>query len=508
MPSFDSRLTATQLNSRALKRVVLSFRKWWRDDVVGTVDRLDCIAQRRADAYTSPRYLFMLAMSAGIAVLGLLLSSPAVIIGAMLIAPLMGPILGAGFALAIGDYRWLKGSAWALVWGTILAVGLCALIVFISPLQTITPEIEARTRPNLFDLGVAVFSAMAGGYSMIRGREGTIVGVAIATALMPPLAVVGFGLATLNWTVFSGALLLYITNLMTIALIATLMARLYGFSAALTDKQTNWQTAVIVVVFVALTIPLFLSLKQIVWETNATRAIRAAVLAPFPDEAQISQLDINLRQRPIQVSATVLTPVFRPKAETSGEQSLLASLDRVIDLELTQFKADTATEIETGQLTAAREAREREAAAAAQALTERLALVAGVERSAVTLDRDNRRAVVAATRLPGADYATYRALEQRITAGAPDWTIVLRPPLLALPDIAFADGEPSEAGQAALRLIVWASAHHDDMAVVLRGGTPGTRAQAAEILREAGVRVTLEPGGATMQARWAAVVQE
>jgi hypothetical protein len=67
-------------------------------------------------------------------------------------------------------------------------------------------------------------------------------GVAIATALMPPLGVVGFGLATANWTVFSGALLLYVTNLMTIALVATTMARIYGFSARLSEKQTRWQT--------------------------------------------------------------------------------------------------------------------------------------------------------------------------------------------------------------------------------------------------------------------------
>ena len=104
-----------------------------------------------------------------------------------------------------------------LAWGTLMAIVLCALVVFFSPLQEITSEIAARTRPNLFDLGVAVFSALAGAYAMIRGREGTIVGVAIATALMPPLAVVGFGLATANWLVFSGALLLYITNLMAIA---------------------------------------------------------------------------------------------------------------------------------------------------------------------------------------------------------------------------------------------------------------------------------------------------
>ncbi|MGB7408583.1 MAG: DUF389 domain-containing protein [Pontixanthobacter sp.] len=499
MAVHDSRLTATQSNTRSFLRVVLSFRRWWRDDVIGTVDRLDCIAKRRADAYTSPRYLFMLAMSAGIAVLGLLLSSPAVIIGAMLIAPLMGPILGAGFALAIGDYSWLKGCVWALVWGTLLAVGLCALIVYVSPLQTITPEIEARTRPNLFDLGVAVFSAMAGGYSMIRGREGTIVGVAIATALMPPLAVVGFGLATTNWTVFSGALLLYITNLMTIALVATLMARLYGFSTSLSDRQTNFQSAIIVVVFVALAVPLFLSLNQIVWETNATRQIRAAVLEPFPEAAQISQLDVDLQQSPITVSATVLTPEIRGEAELQSRKTLATTLERSVALNLTQFKADTASAIQAGQLAAVRERQRRVAQEEAEELTEKLALIANVDPEAVTLDRGNRRALVRAQPLPGSGYSTYRALERRVASRSPGWTVELTPPLLSLPEVPFADGEPT--GEA-LQTIGWA-AERLGLPVILVGGTPETREIAAALLKADGITTSLQTGGSVMQARWA-----
>ena len=168
----------------------------------------------------------MVSMSAGIAILGLLLSSPAVVIGAMLLSPLMDPIMGVGFSLAIGDYRWLRHSARSLAIGALFAILFTALVVFMSPLQTVTSEIAARTRPNLFDLVVAIFSAIAGGYAIIRGREGTIVGVAIATALMPPLAVVGFGLATLNGTVFWGALFLFFTNLTAIALTGTAMARI------------------------------------------------------------------------------------------------------------------------------------------------------------------------------------------------------------------------------------------------------------------------------------------
>ncbi|MFZ9396824.1 MAG: TIGR00341 family protein, partial [Erythrobacter sp.] len=234
MPPSDTQISPALQNGETsasisnFARILASLRKWWRQDVIQTVDQAEVIARRKDDSGLTERYLFMTAMAGGIAILGLLLSSPAVVIGAMLLSPLMGPIMGLGFALAIGDYHWLKQSARTLAWGSGLAILLCALLVFLSPIQTVTSEIAARTRPNLFDLLIALFSALAGAYATIRGREGTIVGVAIATALMPPLAVVGFGLATINLTVFSGALLLFVTNLVTIALTSFAMARLYG----------------------------------------------------------------------------------------------------------------------------------------------------------------------------------------------------------------------------------------------------------------------------------------
>lgn len=478
------------------------FKRWWRISVVETVDRPAVIAERRSEAYNSPRFLFMLAMSAGIAILGMLLSSPAVVIGAMLIAPLIGPIIGAGFALAIGDYGWLAGSARALVAGTVLGVALTALIVFVSPLQTITPEIASRTQPNLFDLGVAVFSALAGAYAMIRGREGTIVGVAIATALMPPLAAVGFGLATANWTVFWGASLLYITNLMTIALVATLMARLYGFSHTLSERQTRWQTIMIVVIFVALAIPLFFSLRQIVWETNAARNIRATLVASFEADVRISEIDFDLDADPITVEATVLTPQTSRAAERLSEETLTALLGRPVALDLTQFLVGTEAEAETAEIAAARASERRDDVRAARELAGTLALLAGAEDRAVTVDRDNRRAVVRAGALEDAGLATYRAIEQRVAEDYPDWTVELVPPPLALPTIPFAEEELTPAGLENLELAAWA-AQRLGLPLALDGGSVATRETAAEILAEAGIEPQLVVGGPVMQARWA-----
>lgn len=482
--------------------VVWSWRLWWRQSVVGTVDQADVIEKRREECALSARYLFMLMMSAGIAILGLLLSSPAVVIGAMLLSPLMGPIMGLGFALAIGDFGWTKQSAKTLAIGTLLSILFCAFIVFLSPLQTVTSEIAARTRPNLFDLLVALFSALAGAYAMIRGREGTVVGVAIATALMPPLAVVGFGLATLNGTVFWGALLLFFTNLMTIALTAAIMARLYGFHTSLSERNTQVQYAIIIVAFVALAVPLGLTLRQIAWETQATRTIRGAVLDSFEKSARLSDIQFNWESDPIGVEATVLTPQLQPDAETLAEKSIAREVGQPVDIVLTQYQVGTASQAaEQAQLAVAR-AKEQAAAAQATEIGERLALIAGVGDDAVTVDRQRRHATVTAKPISGAGLGVYREIEARLAKGAPEWEIELRPPVLALPSIPLGEGKPNDAGQKAITLIAWA-ARRLDLPVILAGPDEVTAAIADE-LRVQGIAVEVTSGGSrtSVTADW------
>jgi uncharacterized hydrophobic protein (TIGR00271 family) len=443
-------------------------------------------------------------MSGGIAILGLLLSSPAVVIGAMLLSPLMGPIMGLGFALAIWDYDWIKQSARSLAWGTVMAIVLCALVVFFSPIQTITPEIAARTKPNLFDLGVAFFSALAGAYAMIRGREGTIVGVAIATALMPPLAVVGFGLATLNWTVFSGALLLYVTNLITIALTAWGMARLYGFRTSLSGKQTFLQNVAVISVFVALAVPLTLSLQSIAFETNAQRQIRAEILDNFDPRSRLGQVEIDFESDPVRIDANVFTPELEPDAEADGERALTRILGRPVQLSINQVQSGrSAAAAQQAELSATRAREEEAALERAEQLAERLSLVAGVTQDELTIDRQRRRAIVRARPLDGANLATYRELEMRIAATEPDWTIELTPPRLPLPEVTFAEGEPDQAGIQAVQLIVWAS-RRLDMPVSITG--QAEQVEAIEtMLTAAGLTVesNVERRAGTLQADWA-----
>ena len=499
--------SATRRELPSLGVVVRALRLWRRRKLGESVDQETVVAKLREELALSARYIFMTAMSAGIAVLGLLLSSPAVVIGAMLLSPLMGPIIGAGFALAVGDARWLRSCAKALAIGTLIAVLFCALIVLLSPLQTVTAEIAARTRPNLFDLAVALFSALAGSYAMIRGREGTIVGVAIATALMPPLAVVGFGLATGNWTVFGGSLMLFMTNLLTIALTAAVMARYYGFRSSLSSRQSLMQTLAIITSFVVLAIPLGASLRQIAWETNATRQINGFIKDEFPPRSRISQLDVDYGAQPIRIAAAVLTPQFRANAVERSQQVLQRELGYPVDVTINQFRVSVDPgAAEAAQLSAAR-AKEQAVATEEEIsrIGDRLALVAGVSPDDVLIDRDHHRAIVRASRLAGISLAGYRQLEQRVSASSTDWRIEVIPPSTPLPSIEIGvDGNPTNSGLAAIETIAWA-ARRLDLPLALGGSAEPVR-NVTELMKERQVRLDtarIERTGANaVEARW------
>lgn len=484
-----------------IARFTISVRRWWREVVVATVDQQHVIDRRRQECRLSARYLLMLSMSAGIAILGLLQSSPAVVIGAMLLSPLMDPIMGLGFGLAVGDFQWTKQSLKTLLIGAVFAVLFTALIVFFSPLQTVTTEIAARTRPNLMDLGIALFSAVAGAYATIRGRDGTIVGVAIATALMPPLAVVGFGLATFNWTVFSGALMLFVTNLVVIAGTTTVMARLYGFSTTLSEKQTQLQFAVTLAVFIALAVPLGLTLRDVAWEANAQRQVRGEVMERFDGRSRLSQLDIGWDSDPISVSATVFTSEMNPRAEVELSKALERVLGQPVNLTLTQLQAGTSSKAaEEAQLAAARAKEEQAGIERAENLAARLALVAGVPETEVIVDRQRRRAMVRAVPLEGATLATYATLEKRIAATEPDWRVELMPPAGTLPAVAFKEGEPTDAGAQAIALAAWASARIG--APVLISGPEADAAKTKDLIEQGGGTAKLQGNGPSVALRW------
>ena len=157
--------------------------------------------------------LVTLILSIFIASIGLNMNSTAVVIGAMLISPLMGPILATGFGFATLNFTVVKSGILRLSLQVTIAVLASALYFYISPVQAATSELLARTEPNIFDVFIAIFGGLAGIIGQTRKTlDNVIPGVAIATALMPPLCTAGYGLATGNWEYFFGAIYLFFIN--------------------------------------------------------------------------------------------------------------------------------------------------------------------------------------------------------------------------------------------------------------------------------------------------------
>ncbi len=441
--------------------------------MVGSVNQEEVIERIVDESGWSARYLFMTMMSAGIAVLGLLLSSPAVVIGAMLISPLMSPILGLGFSLALFDFSETRRSLMALIAGAAVAVAFTALIVLASPLKAPTAEILARTRPNLFDLLVALFAALAGTFAIIRGRGETIVGVAIATALMPPLAVVGFGLATWNLPVLGGAFALFVTNLMTIALAATVMARFYGFGHYLSSQQTWAQSIILLLVFAAMSVPLGLSLTRIAGETVTAANVRSYLFERFGPSARVTQLDIDFDRKPISVRAVVIAPRSAASDNVSLEKGLTSLLGRPLKLQVDQVLMSPGTGAIDAQRVELQQASATTAAENAEVsmVAKLVALGAGVAPDDITIDRDHHRVIATAVPLPGASAATYRALEERLSAAVDGWQVAVVPPLGAFPQIQFSgtDDTLDDAARGAVLLSAWAAKRWNIVAL----GVPG-----------------------------------
>ena len=174
--------------------------------------------------------LWILLCSTILASIGLDTNSTAVIIGAMLISPLMSPILGVGLSLAIHDKQLLIRSLRDLFLAVVISLAASVLYFFLSPLSEPTIELQARTFPTLLDVLVALFGGIAGIISISRHDQiNAIPGVAIATALMPPLCTAGFGLATLRWDYFFGAFYLFFINAVFISLATYLIVKYLHF---------------------------------------------------------------------------------------------------------------------------------------------------------------------------------------------------------------------------------------------------------------------------------------
>ena len=204
-----------QSKNRWLERLGYQLPVLEREDRKALLERVEAGSHGGVDFHV------MMVLSSGLASLGLLEGSTAVVIGAMLVAPLMGPLIGAGLALAQGNLPLYRRSIGLALLGLLLGFAVSMLMGFLNPGFEPTLEVEARGNPDVLDLGVAVLSGFVAAYALGRpGVANTLAGVAIAAALVPPLCVVGIGLTNDQPMVAANSAILLLTNLVAIILAA------------------------------------------------------------------------------------------------------------------------------------------------------------------------------------------------------------------------------------------------------------------------------------------------
>jgi len=298
-----------------------------------TPEARDRACQRIIDpSRPSSAFYLLVCLSAVIATFGLLANSTAVVIGAMLVAPLMGPIFGIALGLSNGDRRLLKSAFLAEIIGIILAVGLPVLIGLIPLRPDFGSEILARTQPTIYDVLIALASGLAGAYALVDEKiSPALPGVAIATALVPPLAACGLNIAAGNWILAWGAFLLFLVNFIAIEFAAASIFMLLGLvefpqtGNGFPIKAVIQRLGISFVILLLATTFMTQTLITIVGERKLDKAIRTVLTKQLTTYAgaRLSDLKFDKTADGLQVMATVITP-------QELDSSRVASLEKVL----------------------------------------------------------------------------------------------------------------------------------------------------------------------------------
>ncbi|WP_197532357.1 DUF389 domain-containing protein [Symmachiella macrocystis] len=271
-------------------------------------DHAELLQDLRQGSRWNSDFVGMLALASAIATLGLMQNSTAVVIGSMLLAPLMTPMIGTGLALAQANLKLAKACATSIAYGTLLTFAISLLLGIITPArETLPPEVLSRGAPNIWDLLIAFFSAMAATFAMARPNlSGAVAGVAIATALVPPVCAAGLSLSHGSYGNSLGAMLLFGTNLIAIIVASRFTFALLGIAPYRTLPRHRflawWGRWGLVGLMVIISGPLSFMLLGQFDEGRSQTAIypvtRAVSRALHERVAQDSGVEITLLGRP------------------------------------------------------------------------------------------------------------------------------------------------------------------------------------------------------------------
>ena len=280
---------------------------------------------------------FMLGLSAIIATLGLLANSVAIIIGAMIIAPLMGPIVGMAYSTAMGNRKLLRRSSLTLLKGIVLTIFASWLTASVISLKTVDSEILSRTNPTLIDFGIATAAGMAGAFANTRRSiSDAIPGVAIAVALVPPLSVVGIGLSLGEQDIALGSSLLFLTNLICIIFFGGIVFLLQSYGSI--DRAKGGLAMSTAVMFL-LGVPLTLSMRELIMENNISYLISDLIVSETNTFANsdIKSIRAIAQKNYLQVKIEVAAPVESISQEQINlvRDFLSKKIGKPIELEVT-----------------------------------------------------------------------------------------------------------------------------------------------------------------------------
>lgn len=307
-------------------------------DIREDTDRESTVEAVQKDISFKGHNAWILIFSIFVASIGLNVSSTAVVIGAMLISPLMGPIVGVGMSVAINDVDTLKRSFVNLGIMVGLSVLTATIYFFISPVKNETPELVARTYPTILDVLVAIFGGLA--LIVAKTKKGTIasviLGVAIATALMPPLCTVGYGLANAKWQFSLGAIYLFSINAVFIALSTFVVCKLLGFplvkyANSKRRKRTAQIASTVAIIVMIPSVILFVKLlREQVFQSKAVEFIENTVRYTG---AETLKYDSDFKEKTIDVymiGNTVPLATIATWQERMGEIEALKQSELVI----------------------------------------------------------------------------------------------------------------------------------------------------------------------------------
>ncbi|AFZ04436.1 DUF389 domain-containing protein [Calothrix sp. PCC 6303] len=221
-------------------------------------------------------YLILIIGSCAIASFGLLSNSAAVIIGAMIVAPLMLPIRGLAFGALSANVELFRRALIAIIVGTLSAIVMSCSLGLLVGISNFGSEVLSRSKPTLLDLGIAVVAGSISGYAKVQPKISTsLAGTAIAVALMPPVCVIGLGISQANWSLSQGATLLYLTNLLGITLACMVTFFVVGYS----PLQKARTPLILTLLFIStLMIPLTISFSRLVQQARLESSVKKILL--------------------------------------------------------------------------------------------------------------------------------------------------------------------------------------------------------------------------------------